>query len=77
MLVYPYKTQVQIVDVSMALRNYIRRKSQDNLAFVEFDRHPNFIANEILTNFMPRWQSYANHKPSWMDNFVFMEVKLV
>jgi hypothetical protein len=26
---------------------------------------------------MPRWQSYANHKPSWMDNFVFMEVKLV
>jgi hypothetical protein len=54
MLVYPYKTQVQIVDVSMALRNYIRRKSQDNLAFVEFDRHPNFIANEILTNFMPR-----------------------
>jgi hypothetical protein len=53
MLVYPYKTQVQIADVSMALRDYIRRKSQDNHVFVEFDCHPNFIANEILTNFMP------------------------
>jgi hypothetical protein len=30
---YPYKTQVEIVVASMALHNYIRRKSQDDAVF--------------------------------------------
>jgi hypothetical protein len=30
---YPYKTQVEIVVASMALHNYIRRRSQDDVVF--------------------------------------------
>ena len=33
MHVYPYKTQVEIIVASMALHNYIRRRSHDNVAF--------------------------------------------
>ena len=33
MHVYPYKTQVEIVVASMALHNYIRRRSHDDIAF--------------------------------------------
>jgi hypothetical protein len=38
-----YKTQVQIVVISMTLHNYIRRKSKEDIAFREFDRHPDFV----------------------------------
>jgi hypothetical protein len=33
MFVYLYKTQVEIVVASMALHNYIRRRSQDDVVF--------------------------------------------
>jgi len=31
----------------MALHNYIRRKTQENRVFVEFDCHLNFIPDDI------------------------------
>jgi hypothetical protein len=34
----------------MALHNYIRRKTQENHVFVEFDCHLNFIHDDIWIN---------------------------
>ena len=48
MYVYPYKTQVEIVVASMTLHNYIRRRSQDDMTFVKYDRNPNFVLDDIL-----------------------------
>jgi len=48
MSAYPYKTQVEIVVASMTLHNYIRRSSQDDEVFVEYDRNPNFISDDFL-----------------------------
>ncbi|XP_052305353.1 protein ALP1-like [Populus trichocarpa] len=45
---YPYKTQVEIVVASMALHNYIRRRSQDDAVFSEYDRNPNLIPDDFL-----------------------------
>jgi hypothetical protein len=60
MLAYPYKSQVQIVVASMALHNYIRRKSQEDVAFIEYDRNPNFIPEDFLVDVVPRSQSQGN-----------------
>jgi len=48
MSAYPYKTQVEIVVTSMALHNYIRRRSQDDDVFFEYDRNPNLISDNFL-----------------------------
>jgi hypothetical protein len=32
----------------MALHNYIRRRSHDNVAFAKFDCNPNFVPDDIL-----------------------------
>lgn len=45
---YPYNTQIQIAGTSMALHNYIRRMSQNDCAFTQFDEHPNFIPNDVF-----------------------------
>jgi hypothetical protein len=42
----------------MALHNYIRRRSHDDIIFAKFDRNPNFIPDDILQfdrnpNFIP------------------------
>ena len=42
--------QVEIVVPSIALHNYIRRRSQDDGVFAEYDCNPNFISDDILTN---------------------------
>jgi hypothetical protein len=53
MSAYPYKTQVEIVVASMALHNYIRRKSQDDAVFSEYDRNPNLIPDDFLLDIVP------------------------
>jgi len=60
MLAYPYKLQVQIVVASMTLYNYIMRKSQENVAFTEYDRNPNFIPDDFLADVIPSSQSQGN-----------------
>jgi len=64
---FPYEAQVQIVVASITLHDYIRRKSQEDIAFREFDRHPNFVLDDFLTGVFPRSQTHGNHGPSHMD----------
>jgi hypothetical protein len=47
MSAYRYKIQFQIVISLMALHNYIIRKTQKDHVFIEFDRHLNFIPDDI------------------------------
>jgi hypothetical protein len=67
MSAYPYKSQVQIVVASMTLHNYIRRKSQEDVAFTEYDRNPNFILDDILADVVPHSQNQGNQRPSRMN----------
>jgi hypothetical protein len=48
MLAYQYKTQVEIVVPSMAIHNYIRIRSHNDVAFTEFNCNPDFIRGDIL-----------------------------
>ncbi|XP_061982110.1 uncharacterized protein LOC133701926 [Populus nigra] len=50
---FNYKTQVRIVVASMAIHNYIRRTSMQDVAFMEFDRHPDFVPDDFLTDVAP------------------------
>ena len=65
---YPYKSQVKIVVASMALHNYIRRKSQEDVAFTEYDRNPHFVPDDFLADVVSRSQSQGNHRPSQMNH---------
>ena len=67
MSAYPYKTQVKIVVASMTLHNYIRRKSQDDIIFTEYDRNPNFVSEDILPDIVPRSNSQGSQAYSCMD----------
>ena len=64
---YPYKTQVAIVVASMALHNYIRRRSQDDAVFVEYDRNPDYIPDDFLPDIVARENSQSLWTPSRMD----------
>jgi hypothetical protein len=64
---FNYKEQVRIVVASMAIHNYIRRTSMHDVAFMEFDRHPDFVPDDFLTDVAPHSQSQGHHRPSRMD----------
>jgi hypothetical protein len=66
-LVYPYKTQVEIVVVSMVLHNYIRRISQDDAFFSEYDRNPNLISDDFLPDIVQALAVQGSQRPSRMD----------
>jgi hypothetical protein len=51
----------------MALHNYIRRRSHNNIAFAEFDCNPNFIPNDILPDVVARSGSHGNYSLCQMD----------
>jgi hypothetical protein len=38
----------------MALHNYIRRRSQDDAVFSEYDRNPNLIPDDFLPDIVHR-----------------------
>jgi hypothetical protein len=44
----------------MTLHNYIIRRSHDNVAFAEFDRNPNFVSDDILSDVVARLESHGN-----------------
>jgi hypothetical protein len=54
---YNYKAQVRIVVASMAIHNYIRRTSMQDVAFMEFDRHPDFVPDDFLPDVASHSQS--------------------
>jgi hypothetical protein len=64
---YPYKTQVEIVVASMALHNYIRRRSQDDEVFSEYDRNPNLIPDDFLPDIVQVSAVQGSQRPSRMD----------
>jgi hypothetical protein len=51
----------------MTLHNYIRRRSHDDVAFVEFDRNPSFVPDDILPDIVARLGSHGNYSPCQMD----------
>jgi thymidylate synthase len=60
MTAYPCKMQVQIVVALMTLYNYIRRRSQDDVAFVKFNRNPNFVPDDFLLNVVASSKSHGS-----------------
>jgi len=53
----------------MTLHNYIRRRSHNDITFVEFNRNPNFIPNNILHDVVARSKNHGNCNPYRM-NFI-------
>jgi hypothetical protein len=51
----------------MILHNYIRRRSHDDVLFVEFDRNPNFIPSDILYDIVVHSGNHGNCSPCWMN----------
>jgi hypothetical protein len=64
---FPYKSQVKIVVASMALHNYIRRKSGQDVAFNKFDSHPDFVPPDIFPDVVPQSQRTGHQSASRMD----------
>ena len=59
-------TQVQIVVASIAFHNYMRRKFVKDVAFNEFECHPNFMPQDVLRD-VPQSQTYKDNKTSHMN----------
>jgi hypothetical protein len=51
----------------MALHNYIRMRSHDDVTFVKFDRNPNFVPDDILPDVVARSGSHGNCSLCRMD----------
>ena len=49
---------------STTIFNYIGRKLHENVTFVEFDHHLNFVFDDFLTDIIPRLQSYGYQRPN-------------
>ncbi|XP_061961541.1 protein ALP1-like [Populus nigra] len=64
---FPYKSQVKIVVASMALHNYIRRKSGQDVAFNKFDSHPDFVPPDTFPDVVPQSQTTGHQSASRMD----------
>ena len=67
MSAYPYKTQVEIVVASTALHNYIRRSSQDDAVFSEYDYNSNLIPDDFLSDIVQASAVQGSQRPSRMD----------
>ncbi|XP_073266376.1 uncharacterized protein [Populus alba] len=59
---------VKIVVASMALHNYIRRKSRQDVAFNNFDNHPDFVPQDIFPDVVPQSQTSSHQRASGMDD---------
>jgi hypothetical protein len=64
---YPYKTQFEIIVASMALHNYIKRRSQDDAVFSEYDLNSNLIPDDFLPDIVPRSAVQGSQRPSRID----------
>ena len=51
----------------MTLHNSIRRRSLDDVVFVEFDRNPNFISDNILPDVIARLRNQKNCSSCQID----------
>ena len=67
MFAYTYKTQLKIVVATMTSHNNMRRRSQGDITFAEYDRNPNFVFEDILPDVVPRSNSQGLQTRSHMD----------
>ena len=51
----------------MTLHNYIIRRLHDNVAFAEFDRNPNFVSDDILSDVVACLESHGNFSSYRID----------
>ena len=51
----------------MALHNFIRRRSQHDVDFVQYDCNPNYIPDDVLPDIVARDNSQGLQRPSRMD----------
>ena len=51
----------------MTLHNYIRRRSQDDVVFVEYDSNPDYIPDELLPDVVACETSQSSRRNSRMD----------
>jgi hypothetical protein len=51
----------------MALHYYIWRRSYDDVTFAEFDRNPNFVLDDILSDVVAHSGNHGNCSPYWID----------
>jgi hypothetical protein len=51
----------------MTLYNYIRRQSQDDKVFSEYNHNPNFILDDFLPDIIPRSAIQGSQWPSRID----------
>jgi hypothetical protein len=51
----------------MRLHNYIRRRSQDNEVFSEYNRNSNFISDDFLSDIIPRSAIQGSQRPLLID----------
>ena len=51
----------------MTIHNYIRRTSLQDMVFMEFDRHPNYVPDDLFTDMAPHSQVQKNHWPLHMN----------
>ena len=64
---YQYKMQVQIVVASMALHNFIRKRSQHDVDFLQNNCNPNYIPDEVLLDIIAQNNSQGLQRPSRMN----------
>ena len=51
----------------MTLHNYIRRRSQGDITFFEYDRNPNFEPGDTLPDVVPQSNSQGSQTRSCVD----------
>ena len=51
---------ILIIIASIRLYNYIKKKFQQDMVFTEFDQHPNFLHEDILTDVVPCPQTHSS-----------------
>ena len=61
----------------MSLYNYIRRRSYDNVAFIEFDHNSNFVPDDILLDVIVRSRNHENCSPCRIDFVRDMKLHMV
>jgi len=61
---FNYKAQVQIVVASMAIHNYIRRTSMQDMTFMEFNLMWDFVPDDFLTDVDLHSQIQRHYRPS-------------
>ncbi|KAJ6893013.1 hypothetical protein NC652_027116 [Populus alba x Populus x berolinensis] len=59
--------KVKIVVASMALHNYIRQKSDHDVAFNKFDSHPDFVPPNTFPDVVSQSQTSGHQRASHMD----------